>query len=138
MNQLFKLFLWWAGLAVMVFLVATFFFSSDEYDKFITRGIKVEVVVEQKHPDNHQNITYSYIVDGNQYTGIGPTDHGNPSFANIKIGQKIAAYYDSTDPQKSIPGDPKFYGKGNSGGIYFLSIFAPFLIVFGLLKKGWI
>lgn len=139
MKQLFMLFLLWAGLTVMVFVVSNITFSASRYNDFIERGVRVDAIVEKKEPLNHQNITYSYIVDGHQYTGIGPTDYGNPSFEDIKIGQKIFAYYDPTDPKKSVAGDPKLYGNNNNqGGICFLTIFAPFLIIFGLYKRGWI
>ena len=138
MKQIFMLLLLWAGLTIMVFVVSTFTFSTNKYDKFITRGLQVDAIVEKKEPQNHQNITYSYIVDGHQYTGIGPAEYGNPSFDEIKIGQKIFAYYDPIDPQKSIPGDPKSYGKGNPDGVCFLTIFGPFLIIFGLYRRGWI
>ncbi|HEY0426300.1 MAG TPA: hypothetical protein VGC76_00710 [Pyrinomonadaceae bacterium] len=135
MKQIFMLFLLWAALASMTFVVCTFTFSTAEYDNLATRGLQVEAIVEKKEPDNHQNITYSYIVDGRRYTGIGPADHGNPPFESIKTGQKIIAYYDSSEPQKSIPGEPKSYGKGNRSGIYFFTIFAPLLIIFGLYRK---
>jgi hypothetical protein len=138
MKSIVKLFFLWVGLTIVIFVFETIAFSSTEYEKFLTRGAKVEGIVEKKEPQNHESITYSYVVDGKQYTGTGAAGFGTPPFDVLRVGTKIIVYYDANEPQKSIPGEPELYIQRNSGHPYFLTLFGPLLVIFGIYRKGWI
>jgi hypothetical protein len=64
--------------------------------------------VISKDSENHRTIRYRYNVGDLEYTGTGAGGRGNDDFDDIRIGQDVFLYYDSSNPSESYLGDPKY------------------------------
>ena len=63
--------------------------------------------VTAKEPQVHQNVHYSYAVEGRTYNDVGHGDFGNPGFGQLRVGDPAMVYYLSGRPEVSCLGRPK-------------------------------
>lgn len=99
------------------------------------RGIKVDGVVLQKEPENHQSVHFSYLGPNITYTNIyGHAGYGNPGFEDLKIGEKIIVFYDPENPEISVMGYPKGYLDNEIISIALGCIIFPPLIIFAIKR----
>ncbi len=82
-----------------------------------------------KEPMNHQNVHYSYMVNGGKFNGIGHAGIGTPSFGSLKVGDKVSVVYLPTDPNISCLGEVEEQFR-NETTVIFL---AALLLGMGLL-----
>ena len=83
----------------------------ERYDALANFGVATYGWVVKKEPHNHNTITYSYVVDNVQYTGIGGAGSGKPDFEQLQIGDKVIVYYDVDNPIDSFLGYPQYKAK---------------------------
>src|ERR1700694_3140043 len=81
-----------------------------------TRAVEVQGTVVSKEPENHKFIQYTYVVGEATYSGLGSAGRDNPTFEQLKIGDRVKLYYDPDSPKESILGDPKEHAKSITRG----------------------
>jgi Protein of unknown function (DUF3592) len=125
MKYILILFSVWLFFAVVGLGIGLLIFNSSSLNHFVEKGVPIYGRVTLKEPDEHQLVTFTYEVNGKQYTGIGNADRGNPAFDKIQIGEQVVVFYDSENPEESILGYPRLYARANNGMALFLAIFLP-------------
>ena len=70
------------------------------------RGVMTEGVILDLYPKKHLSIQYSFTVNGKKIVSIGHSDVGNPAFDDLRIGESLLVYYDPSDPNISVLGNP--------------------------------
>jgi hypothetical protein len=117
----FAVWLVFAGLALTIGLKITDWLTYRN----LSNGVGVCGKVTAKEPENHQTVRYSYNVGQQTYSGVGHGGHGNPSFAELNVGDSITVFYDPAHPSVSCMGYPQSYQHVEMGGIIFLVLFLP-------------
>ena len=131
-----KLIVVWLALTLVFFAMARWFFGSDL--RFSRMTAETTGFVTEKLPDDHEKIRFRYTLNGADYSGVGATDFGNPSFDDIAIGQKIIVFYDPENPTSATSGDRRSEGDANAGPIILVTLLAPGFILVQLIRKRMI
>src|SRR6266850_7028004 len=71
--------------AIVGLLVGLNLTNWRKYDTLI-HGSEVHGKVTLKDSHNHNAVLYSFILNGQTYTGIGQSGHGNPGFEQMSVG----------------------------------------------------
>ena len=95
-----KLLVIWFVSALAVTLVLGIL-NWPRYYRLVKQGVLTEGSVTRKEPKNHQTVHYSYYVGQSIYNGIGSGGNGNPSFEELKIGDKVMVFHLPSNPQTS-------------------------------------
>jgi len=103
-----------------------------------THGIEVQGTVVSKDHENHNFIQYTYVVGEATYSGLGSAGRGNPTFEQLKIGDRVKLYYDPDSPKESILGNAKEHAKSITTGLLFITIIGPLGSILGLYQRGWL
>ena len=106
-RKILRLFVLWFALVCVCAGIAMAFFRPLVYWRFASTGVETKAMVTDKEPENHGLIHYSYAVGGQEYYAVGHAGYGNPDFRSIAIGQELIAFYDSSEPSRSILGNPR-------------------------------
>jgi hypothetical protein len=117
----FGVWLLFAALAVAIGLSLTDWLGYRQ----LSKGVETRGIVTAKEPNNHEIIRYSYTVGEQTYKGLGHGGDGNPSFDDLKIGDKVSVFYDPAKPEHSAMGFPQDHLRVEAAGIIFLVIFLP-------------
>src|SRR5262249_35854598 len=88
-------------------------------------------------PTNHQAVRYRYVVDSEDYSGVGNAGHGNPDFERLTVGQRVLIYYDPKKPQVSFLGYPAARMRGNLWVAVMVALIRAIFIMLGLIRKGF-
>lgn len=99
-------------------------------------GVPTEGKVEAKEPDNHQVVRYSYVVGQRSYNGSGRAGYGNPEFISLSVGDKVTVFYDPSDPQLSIMGNPQEQLSNELVSVGAVTLLFPPIIMLGLYMRG--
>lgn len=102
MSRFWIYFFVWLGLA---FILAGFVGrQAFNYYRLRNRGVLAEGVALGRKP--HDQIEYSFMVEGRVYTNVGIPGMGAPRFEEIAVGQRLPVYYLPQSPEVSCLGDP--------------------------------
>lgn len=104
------------------------------------RGVSAKMTVKELDPDRRRLIKYSYSVAGIGYEGDGQDGFGNPVFEQIKPGDQLKGYYDSSDASISCLGEPDPQLLRESLSTFLFAAIVPSLIVFRANRryKRWL
>jgi hypothetical protein len=75
------------------------------YRQLSKNGATIQGIALGPYP--HQQIKYSYAINGRTYQGIGRTDFNGPSLFEIAVGDKISVHYLPDEPEISCLADPE-------------------------------
>jgi len=114
----------WLLFAVIALVIGLNITDRAKYQA-LSNGSGVYGNVASKEPSNHQIIRYTFQVNGQSYNGVGHGGHGNPSFDNLNVGDRVIVFYDPANPTLSCMGYPQSQARVWLGGIIFLVIFVP-------------
>ena len=131
-------FLIWLASAIAFGLIGVVELDWQKWDGLARHGVATAGRVENKEPENHNSIRYSYSVNGNHYSGPGSAGGENPSFDQLQIGDRVKVMYDSRDPAQSILGSAQSQARSINTGILFLTVLGPVSLIFALYRKGWL
>ena len=109
-----------------------------EYRTFAMTAVETTGTVTGKEPEQHRFVRYSFVVNGQSYSGRGNSGHGNPEFAQLEIGSRVKVFYNPTDPGRSFLGDPKDQSDSITRGVIFLAVGGSVFSIIGLYFKGWL
>jgi len=141
MNRHFRvrLFLIWLGSVVAVTLLLGSI-NWPKYYRLAQQGVLAEGSVTQKEPENHQIIRYSYFVSKNSYNGVGHDGFGNPSFEEIKVGDRVKVYYLPKNPEISCLDNPSQLLENETIPIILAALVFPSLAIVFIktIKKKWL
>ena len=76
------------------------------YYQLTKEGLVTKGWVTAKEPQVHQNVHYSYAVEGRTYNDVGHGDFGNPNFGQLRIGDPVTVSYLPRRPEVSCLGRP--------------------------------
>ena len=91
-----------------------------------------------KEPENHNFIRYSYLVNGNHYSGLGNAGGENPDFDQLRVGDQLKIVYDSRQPEESIVRSAQSQASSVTRGVIVLGILGPLFSMIGMYAKGWL
>jgi Protein of unknown function (DUF3592) len=91
----------------------------------LSQGVGVYGTVASKDAANHQIVRYTFQVGAQSYDGVGHGGHGNPSFDNLNVGDRVVVFYDPNNPTLSCMGYPQSQARVNNAGIMFMVIAVP-------------
>jgi hypothetical protein len=116
--------LWIAAVAFLVIYGGLFYNVYPTWrrnEQLAHNGLPTIGIVTEKHPMNHESITYAYRVGTTSFTGVGPSGVGGvPPFDRVKIGDQITVRYLPANPSTSLPGDPVDLFRSWSGLLFLL------------------
>jgi hypothetical protein len=133
-----------AALAGMVMAIITAAFTSPfvaRYRDLAKGGRPARAAVTALEPRNHQQVHYTFRLDGRVYAGTGQAGYGAPRFSELAVGDSIPIYYLPRNPEKSAIGDPRPRFR-NERRASRDAIVGTFLIItaiawFGLRRRVW-
>src|SRR5262245_17046407 len=96
-NILLTLLIWIASTVVFA-LIGVVVMDWEKWHSLAKYGVATEGIVEDKEPENHNFIRYSYSVHANHYSGLGSAGGENPNFDQLIIGELVKVVYDPRDP----------------------------------------
>ena len=101
------------------------------YYRLSRPGVAVEGVAREWKP--HQEVGFSFEVNGRTYRGIGRSDIGG--FGRISIGDKVPVYYLVDNPEVNCLGDPKQLYSAELPGLVGNALLFPTMIVCALIWR---
>jgi hypothetical protein len=126
-------------IAVLVFVViGVIALDWQKWHGLARYGVAIDGYVDNKEPENHNFIRYSYEVNGNHYSGLGSADGENPDFDELHSGDRVKVIYNSQRPKESILGSAQSQANSIMRGIVFLSVVGPIFLMIALYAKGWL
>jgi Protein of unknown function (DUF3592) len=96
----------WLAVAAVTYLVV----GSVNLRKFghlAVVGVFVQGRVVDVLPDQHGSVRYVYSVAGRNYSGQMQPRPPNRGLGELSRGDTLVVYYDPTQPQESVLGDPR-------------------------------
>lgn len=141
MKTFFIFLLVWIVLSAVGYQIGKMVFNPSHLELMTIEGKQIYARVVAKEPENHQTIRYVFDLNGVEYTGSGAAGAGNPSFQEIQIGDDVVVFYNPSNPQESILGNPWEDLGAQYTGIMFSTIVFPilpmaFLLLFWFVIKA--
>ena len=93
--------------------------------RLMQEDVRMNGVVTELQPGNHQSVYYSFKLADRTYSGIGRAGFGNPEFCCLTVGQSLIVYYLPADPWVSCSGIPKQLIKNEVVSIVLAGITFP-------------
>jgi hypothetical protein len=137
-RKVFLMFLIWLAFAVSIACLVIICSDWPKWHGLAARAVETEGRVTAKEPQNHMSIRYSYKVEQQNYTGLGQGGGANPEFEQLSVGDRIKVFYDSANPEISMPGDPQAQSSSIIRAVVFGVIVGPTIGIFSLYRKGWL
>jgi hypothetical protein len=106
------------------------------YRGLAVRGVTCQASVTEITLSHHNTVRYTYLVDGRPYAGQTQTGLPNPPPEQLKIGDKLIAYYDSIHPEISVLGDPNAILHNETLFIALAAIVIPTVLVLSWLPSS--
>jgi hypothetical protein len=126
----------WLVLTAISLTLGLAVFNPSESYHLAKVGVRASGRVTALEPENHQIVRYAYVVNGQQYTGVGRAGHGNPMFEDLKVSQEVMIHYDPAKPQSSSLGYPQARLSTNLWAAVMVAIVLPLFLVFALIRSG--
>jgi hypothetical protein len=104
--------------------------------RFYKYGNKSAAVVLAQHPEDHNSVSFRYVVGAAQYVGQASTPaSGLPDVSDLRIGDTVSIIYLPTDPKNAIGGDLKDFWRVLVLDYVMLFVGATFLTLLGVVAK---
>jgi len=114
----------WLMLTAAGYAIGHTLFDPADSQAMVINGKAIDGKVVSIDLQNHASIGYVYSVGGKQYSGSGHAGADIP-LDKIREGDNVRVFYDTTNPQRSILGDPKEDLLAEYTGIaYFTVVFS--------------
>ena len=104
-----------------------------QYRRLSHNGVTLHGIARGRAP--HQQIEYSYEINGQTYQGVGRTGIGSPSLYEISIGDKVSVYFLPDAPEISCLGDPAELYSNDLPPTLLVSLLFPTAIVIALAVR---
>lgn len=104
--------------------------------RFYKYGNKSTAVVLAQHPEDHNSVSFRYVVGTAQYVGHASTPaSGLPDVSDLRTGDTVSIIYLPTDPKSAIGGDLKDFWRVLVLDYVMLFVGASFLTLLGVVAK---
>jgi hypothetical protein len=110
----------WAALALGIALLTGQ--SVSRYYDLFRRGVVTDGVVVASEPDNHRNVEYRLVVNGQEYS------NGHWGWA-ARVGERIPVTYLPEDPRVSCPGSARAWLDNEIMFVGMAVLLMPFVLV---------
>lgn len=115
----------WLGLAIA--LAGIVGRRAFDYYRLRKGGVLAEGTALGRKP--HDQIEYSFTVDGRAYSNVGIPGMGAPRFEEIAVGQRLPVYYLPKSPEVSCLGDPGELLRNELPPVLLVVVFFPSAII---------
>ncbi len=106
-----------------------------KYYHLSVRGLQGEATVLQLQPEIHQTTIYRYQAGGKTLQGQGQSDSPNPPLEQLRVGQRVIAYYDPLDPATSVLENPTALLKNEAISVGCAAITLPTFAAIILMNR---
>ncbi len=103
------------------------------YYRLSKGGLVVQGLISDKKP--HEQIGYSFEVNGHSYHGVGRTGVGFPSFNQISVGDTVSVYYLPEHPEVNCVGEPSRLYSDELSSVLMVALLFPTVIIGALVFR---
>jgi hypothetical protein len=136
-NVFLTLTIWVASTFVFV-LIGVVALDWQKWNGLAKYGITTNGSVVDKEPENHNFIRYSYVANGNNYSGLGSAGGVNQDFDHLHVGDTVKVIYDSRQPEESMLGSAQSQANSITIGVIFLGVLGPIFSIIAMYTRGWL